>query len=170
MILICYDRSADSHAAVVQASKLFAGQAATVLSVWEPFEELVAHKSLGFGAVVAPADVETIDKGGREQAETAAAEGAKLATELGMSAVPKIVVQRITIARTILAEAETLDALAIVMGSRGLTGVKSLLLGSVSHEVIQHADRAVVVVPSGEVAASRARAMHEKGANVRSET
>jgi nucleotide-binding universal stress UspA family protein len=36
---------------------------------------------------------------------------------------------------------------AIVIGSRGLTGVKSLLLGSVSHEVIRHADGTVVVVP-----------------------
>jgi nucleotide-binding universal stress UspA family protein len=43
------------------------------------------------------------------------------------------------------------------MGSRGLTGVKSLLLGSVSHAVIQHADRTVIVVPSPEVAAARAR-------------
>jgi nucleotide-binding universal stress UspA family protein len=42
------------------------------------------------------------------------------------------------------------------MGSRGLTGVKSLLLGSVSHEVVQHAGRTVVVVPSSEVAKSRA--------------
>jgi len=43
------------------------------------------------------------------------------------------------------------------MGSRGLTGLKSLLLGSVSHAVIQRADRAVIVVPSTEVAASRSR-------------
>jgi len=46
------------------------------------------------------------------------------------------------------------------MGSRGLTGVKSLLLGSVSHEVIQHADRTVVIVPSPEVASSRQREVH----------
>ena len=52
-----------------------------------------------------------------------------------------------------------------LMGSRGLTGVKSLLLGSVSHEVIQHADRAVVVVPSPDVAESRARAVHEQAAD-----
>jgi nucleotide-binding universal stress UspA family protein len=44
------------------------------------------------------------------------------------------------------------------MGCRGLTALKSLLLGSVSHAVIQHADRTVIVVPSPAVAASRADA------------
>jgi nucleotide-binding universal stress UspA family protein len=48
-------------------------------------------------------------------------------------------------------------ASAILMGSRGLTGLKSVLLGSVSHAVIQHADRAVIVVPSQEVASERHR-------------
>jgi len=65
--------------------------------------------------------------------------------------------QKTTVAGAILAEAEAVDASAILMGSRGLTGLKSLLLGSVSHAVIQHADRAVIVVPSTEVAASRSR-------------
>lgn len=45
-------------------------------------------------------------------------------------------------------EADRIDASAILMGSRGLTGFKSVLLGSVSHGVIQHADRTVIVVPS----------------------
>jgi ABC transporter/Universal stress protein family len=36
-------------------------------------------------------------------------------------------------------DADEVDAEAIVLGSRGLTGVKSLLLGSVSHAVLQHA-------------------------------
>jgi hypothetical protein len=40
--------------------------------------------------------------------------------------------------------------------------VKSLLLGRVSHEVIQHADRAVDVVPSPEVATPLTREMQEK--------
>lgn len=44
---------------------------------------------------------------------------------------------------------------SIVIGTRGLTGVKSLLLGSVSHAVVQHADRAVLVVPSPEIAEAR---------------
>jgi nucleotide-binding universal stress UspA family protein len=61
------------------------------------------------------------------------------------------------VAATILDEARELGATAIVVGSRGLTGVKSLLLGSVSHALIQHADRTVIVVPSPDVAAARAK-------------
>jgi nucleotide-binding universal stress UspA family protein len=43
-----------------------------------------------------------------------------------------------------------------VVGSRGLNGIKSLLLGSVSHALLHQTDRPVVVVPSAEVAAARA--------------
>jgi nucleotide-binding universal stress UspA family protein len=63
--------------------------------------------------------------------------------------------QDTTISSAILTEARDEDASAIVIGTRGLTGVKSLLLGSVSHAVLQHADRTVVVVPSAEVASAR---------------
>jgi nucleotide-binding universal stress UspA family protein len=48
------------------------------------------------------------------------------------------------------------------MGSRGLTGVKSMLLGSVSHAVIQHADRTVIVVPSPAIATERASERHTR--------
>ena len=61
-----------------------------------------------------------------------------------------------TIAETILAVADEAGASAVVLGTRGLTGLKSLLLGSVSHAVLQDADRPVVVVPSPEIAAKRA--------------
>jgi hypothetical protein len=42
----------------------------------------------------------------------------------------------------------------MVLGARGLGGVGSLL-GSVSHRVLQHADRPVLVIPSEAVATRR---------------
>ena len=55
-----------------------------------------------------------------------------------------------------LSEADDAKANAIVLGTRGLTGLKSLMLGSVSHAVVQHADRPVIIVPSPEITAKRA--------------
>jgi nucleotide-binding universal stress UspA family protein len=163
MILICYDGSADSRAAIEQAAKLFTGEPATVLTVWEPYVELVVRSSFGF--VPSIPDADEVDEASRKAAEARAAEGASLASGLGMAATSKAASHATTTARAILSEADAMDASAIVMGSRGLTGVKSLLLGSVSHELIQHADRTVIVVPSPEVAASRARALREEDSN-----
>jgi nucleotide-binding universal stress UspA family protein len=164
MILICYDGSADAKTAVEHAAELFASEQATVLTVWQPFIEVIARTTVGFGMVPSIPDADEIDTASRKSAEQAAAEGVELARKLGMDAEPRTCAQGSTTARTILGQADKLGARAIVMGSRGLTGVKSLLLGSVSHEVIQHADRTVVVVPSPEVAASRAREVHEESA------
>jgi nucleotide-binding universal stress UspA family protein len=50
-------------------------------------------------------------------------------------------------AEAILTVAKTREADLIVMGSRGFSSLQSLLLGSVSHKVIHHAECAVLVVP-----------------------
>lgn len=163
--MICYDGSADARAAVEQAARLFPDKLATVLTVWEPFVEVVARSTVGFGLVPSVPDSDEMDDASRRAAEETAAEGAKLAEELGMTALTHTCVQATTTARAILAEADQVGAEAIVMGSRGLTGVKSLLLGSVSHEVIQRANRTVVVVPSPDVAASRAREVRREEAS-----
>jgi nucleotide-binding universal stress UspA family protein len=46
----------------------------------------------------------------------------------------------------IAATAEELDAPAIVMGQRGLSGLKSALLGSVTRDVVNAYHRPVVLV------------------------
>jgi hypothetical protein len=74
-------------------------------------------------------------------------EGAKLATDAGLDASPLAVVRSMTAVDTILAQAERAHASAIGWG-----GVGSAFLGSVSHDVVQHADRPALVIPSPEVA------------------
>lgn len=165
MILICYDGSADAKAAIEEAARLFPQRQATVLTVWEPFAEVIARTTIGFGLVPSVPDAAEVDEASKHAAQETAAEGAKLAGEHGLTADSRSSPQWGTTARAILSAANELGAEAIVMGSRGLTGLKSLLLGSVSHELVQRADRTVVVVPSPNVAASRAREVHEETAD-----
>jgi nucleotide-binding universal stress UspA family protein len=157
VILICYDGSTDAKEAIAHGARMLRGQRATVLTIWSPFDTA----ALGLAGGVE--DMQDSDEAGRSHAEQQAEAGGRLAIELGFDAESRTVDRRTTIADAILGEADALDATAILMGSRGLTGVKSLLLGSVSHAVIQHADRTVIVVPSPEVAAARARERPTEG-------
>ena len=160
MILICYDGSADAQAAIEHAAELLSAEPATVLTVWEPFVEVLTRTPTGFGLAAAGIDIEKIDDVSEQSAEQRAAEGTELARKAGFNAQPRTSPQDTTVANAILSQADEVGASAIVMGSRGLTGVKSILLGSVSHAVIQRADVAVFVVPSPEVAESRRRERH----------
>jgi nucleotide-binding universal stress UspA family protein len=156
MILICYDGSADAKAAIEHAGRLLRHEPATVVTVWEPIAQVLARSpSPGIAPMAGLTHREETDDLNRSAAEGDAADGTELARRVGFDAKPLTCPLETTIADAILTVAGAVDAVAIVMGSRGLTGLKSLLLGSVSHAVIQHADRAVIVVPSAEVAASR---------------
>ncbi len=161
MILICYDGSNDAKAAIDAAGELLGCQPATVLTVWQPFAEVLARTPLGFGFAPGVLDIDTADAASRDAALTLAEEGAELARQAGFNAQARACTQLATTAHSILAEAELLGARAIVLGSRGLTGLKSMLLGSVSHGVIHAADRTVIVVPSPELAGSRSRTRYE---------
>ena len=154
MILIAYDGSADAQAAVERAGELLGGQSATVLTVWERFVDVVART--GAGMPIGEVDYESLDRAYEEQARQRAEEGAERAERAGLDARPRVCARQNSIAATILAEADEVGASAIVLGTRGLTGLKSLLLGSVSHAVVQHAHVPVIVVPSAETAAERA--------------
>ena len=149
MILIAYDGSDDARAAVEQAAGLWPSQQATVLSVWTPFTEVLAHYSPGLAPEMV--DYEEIDAASRKVAGERAREGAELARAGGLDATPREAKQTTTTAEAILAEGSDIGATVIVVGTRGLTGVKSLLLGSVSHGVVHHARVPVLVVPSRDV-------------------
>lgn len=154
MILIAYDGSVDAQAAIDRAGELFKGEPATILTVWERFVDVLART--GAGMPIGEIDVEGLDESSERQARHRAEEGAERAKRAGLESRASISVRENSIAATILIKADELGASTIVMGTRGLTGLKSLLLGSVSHGVLQHADRPVLVVPSPATASERA--------------
>jgi nucleotide-binding universal stress UspA family protein len=153
VILIAYDGSDDSKAAIEKASKLFPGESATVLTVWQRFVDTMARMGGGISVVV---DYDEIDKDAEAGAVTKAEAGAKIGNEGGLQATGRSAVVDTSVADAILAEAAAVDADVVICGSRGYTGVKSLVLGSVSHHILQHADLPVLVVPSPEIAKARA--------------
>jgi nucleotide-binding universal stress UspA family protein len=154
VIILCYDGSDDARAAIQRAGALLADRDASVLTVWEGLAEVLARTGTGFG--MTDEDVQSGDDASERGARDVADEGAQLAAAAGFNARARPSRREVTVWSTILREAEAVDASAIVMGTRGLTGVRSLVLGSVSHAVVQHSARPVIIVPSAEVASRRA--------------
>jgi len=142
-VLFAYDGSDDAKGAITGAAELFAGRRGVVYSAWEHgwTNLTVAWPEVG--------NLEALDAAAEETATKLAAEGVEVAAAAGVTAEPDARLARGPVWQAILAAADEYDAAAIVLGRRGLGGVKSMLLGSVSNAVIHHANRPVVVIPRG---------------------
>jgi nucleotide-binding universal stress UspA family protein len=171
MILMSYDGSADAAAAIDRLAHVMPGATVTVLTVWEPFMQTVARTGMGMGMGMgvtggySGADAESVDEGIRQAALETATDGTERATAAGLVAKPWIEQRDGGVATTILGVADDIDADVIVMGTRGRGGTKAFLLGSVSRAVVEHADRAVLVVPSPELADRRRAQVHHWAAH-----
>ena len=75
-----------------------------------------------------------------------AEEGAGIARATGFDAISIVAEAKGPVWAAVEQVAEEHDASAIVVGSRGFSGIKSLLLGSVSSGIVHHALRPTVVV------------------------
>ncbi|WP_188189053.1 universal stress protein [Nonomuraea sp. SYSU D8015] len=140
-ILVAYDGSSDARTAIEFAAKHLAAEPTLVLTVWEPL--LVQLKKYPLAALVP----DTSDEA-QAQAEQHAKEGAELAIASGLADVTyRAVADNESIWKTIVDVADEIDASLIVTGSRGLAGVRSVLLGSVSNHVLHHAHRPTLIVP-----------------------
>jgi nucleotide-binding universal stress UspA family protein len=155
VILICYDGSDDAKAAIKHIGALMPGVSATVLTVWEPFSSVASGSPKGrLSPLAVITNVDDANDRMQAEARDVAAEGTQLANDAGLKAEPATDEQGESVAEAILSGADRLDADVIVLGSRG-QGRLSSLLGSVSHRVLQHADRPVLVIPSAAVAKRR---------------
>jgi nucleotide-binding universal stress UspA family protein len=94
------------------------------------------------------ADVTAADQAARTRADELAEEGCAVWRAAGVQATPAAVEGPGAVWRTILAEADARDVSVIVLGSRGITGMRSLVLGSVSHGVANHSHRPVLIMPT----------------------
>jgi nucleotide-binding universal stress UspA family protein len=155
MILICYDGSADAQAAIDQAGDLFADKPVTVLTVWQPMVGVMARSGAGLGMAMGTLDYAEIDAASESSAQARAEGGVERARRVGLNAQARTRRQLTTLAGAIIDGASDCGAGAIVVGSRGLSGVKSALLGSVSAAVLHHSHLPVLVVTSPDVSEMR---------------
>jgi nucleotide-binding universal stress UspA family protein len=164
-ILFAYDGSESADGAIASAAKLLEAHDADalVLAVWEPLIVEALRAARFGGPLPMPPDLGDQDERAREAARRIAEHGARVAGELGFDARPVWVADQRKIADAIVEDAAELDVDLIVLGARGLTGVRAFL-GSVSNHVLQNARRPVLVVPptavpsDGEAPADRAPA------------
>ena len=140
-ILICYDDSEGSRRAITAAAALLGPRRAVVVDLGPP---LTPVESLAVLSPVSPAayfeDVNAAD------ALMHARAGAALAEEAGFTAEARAGIAAPTW-EGLVDVADEIDAAVIVIGSRGLAGLRETLEGSVSHEVAEHAGRPVLIVP-----------------------
>ena len=145
-ILLCYDDSRDAAEAIEQAARLTGGGPAVVLHVWLPPSALMlAGRIVADDHPLAPAIAE-FDSAAREEAERIAAEGVEIASRAGFDATPAVERAGRGIWRAIVKVADDLDARAVIVGHHGRSAA-SAVLGSVSHGVVNHCRRPVLVAP-----------------------
>ncbi|MEU6711560.1 universal stress protein [Nonomuraea sp. NPDC046802] len=144
-ILIAYDGSDDAKSAITFAGELLRGESAVVLTVWERLAIASTRASAGLMVTIdqSAAEEEAIGQAMNELARR----GADLARQSGLDAVPRCDADSVAVWSTIVDVANEIDAKLIVTGTRGMGGVRSLLLGSTSDRVLHHAHRPVLVVP-----------------------
>jgi nucleotide-binding universal stress UspA family protein len=146
-LLVCYDGSDDAKYAIETAATLFPGGHALVVSVWQRLAGLDSIAWAGEPAgMINSVDSVELDRVAAEQGSRLAEQGARIAHEAGLDAEPLAVEAFGPIWKTIVEAGAARDASAIVIGSRGLTGLRAMLLGSVSSAVVHHAGRPTLVI------------------------
>ncbi len=143
-VLLCYDGSEDARRAIERAGALHAGRRALVVTVWQPGAG--PGTSAWLGETANTVDYVELDRAAAEHGSRVADDGVRIAQEAGLKAEPVAVKATGAVWKTLIEIADSCDAGTIVVGSRGLKGVRSMPMGSVSSGVIHHAGRPTLVV------------------------
>jgi len=152
-LLVCYDGSDGAKAALDAAARAFAGHEAVIACYWQPFGSSPKRFAVDIRELVQDAD--DVNRREEQLAQRIADEGAELARSFGLAADGCAVEIDGPIEEAILAHADEIEAAAIVLGARSRSGLRSLLIGSTSNEIIQRATRPVFLAPSARLAERR---------------
>ena len=153
-VIVAFDGSAAAREAIVAAAKLLRGCRILVVTVWEEGLAYTAAAAPLEGLVTAPpVDPEIahgVDVGLHSEAEQVARKGAEMAGSLGLEAAPLSVPDARNVAATLIDLAREQRAAAIVVGSRGLSGIRARLEGSTSKTLLADAPCPVLVTHATE--------------------
>jgi nucleotide-binding universal stress UspA family protein len=148
IMVIAYDGTDNARRAVHYAGRFLSTNRAVVLTVWSPTSRGSEPPSVDLDGPPDPAPDDDEDIAYAD-AQRTNAEGTTLARAAGLTAEPMCVAATSTVWNTIIEAADTLDADLIVTGTRGTTGLRSLLQSSVADRVLRHGHRPVLIVPPG---------------------
>lgn len=150
-VLIAYDGSAQSRAAIEYAARFLSTKKAYILTVWEPIHRQAARASGMSGMMQhdwnTEANSSTHDDPAYAEAVSICTDGVDFARQNGFETEPFLVESATAIWSAIVDAAEELQVDLIVTGTRALSGWKSILQASVSDSIIKHAGRPVLIVP-----------------------
>ena len=146
-LLLCYDGSDTSKRAIAIAGQLLDPQPALVLHFWESWVAEAPALAALSGTVEGMAS--ELDEAADEQSSKLTVDGVELAERSGFDATGLSERAVGPGWLTVRDAANQHACAAIVLGSRGLTGI-SAALGSVSNGVVHNSRRPVLVVPPEE--------------------
>jgi nucleotide-binding universal stress UspA family protein len=149
-ILIAYDGSDNAKHAIAVAGEALAARPALVVTVWESVLGLAYRHPMPGDLGVTQDVVEEMDRGARKAATEAAEEGVELARSAGLDAEPLAYRGDGSTHEAIVELARDREARTVVVGTRGRSTVKAMLLGSVSYGVVHHCRRPVLAVPPAD--------------------
>jgi nucleotide-binding universal stress UspA family protein len=144
-ILIAYDGSDCAAAAIDKVAAELGPREVVILVVAEDLERV---PFLGTSGVPVEAEtMELLTDAAQKGAAAIAEKGAERARGLGLEPTTAVT-EGGPVWSAIVEAAEVHDAALIALGSRGLSGVKHVVLGSVSGAVAHHSRRSVLIVHS----------------------
>jgi nucleotide-binding universal stress UspA family protein len=117
-----------------------------ILTVWQPLVTKLAETG-SFG-VFGLGDETEVDETEEQAARDAAEQAAERARAAGHTATVRVEEAQQAAWMKIIEVANEIDAGLIVCGTRGRGTVKTALLGSVSHAVLTHSGRPVLIAPA----------------------